>query len=440
LRDIAKDGLMRINYAFCVFLFLAIMLPMSASRSEIVAVSYIRNYIQSNWNVNLPAPTGTIASTKYLFSAIDATNQSLNGVATSYSSGASATGGIVGKTLADKELTSGKIKYCAPGTYLAAGNNDCQNCGAGYYCTGGSNRQECTYGTGGCPELNHTYDELPKFEVSLMVYDFRCEYSGKDISIYLSAQGNFTIDWGDGSAVENITRTDTTLTDYSHKYTANGVYTVTLRGRATGYSSDEYTAAVRFSAQDNTHASLIKTLKGDLGAIFPILNSSDTGSPRFIETFTNSIELTSIPENLFAGLQGPPVSRMFYGTFHYCTSLTSIPAGLFAGISGPPAEHMFNSTFYGCMGLTSIPENLFGNLSGPPAPYMFAYTFTGCMGLTGPSAKIGGQYLYELFPTATTYHTRSCYYRASGLDDYDSMPDAWKNYQAFSPPMPPIPC
>jgi hypothetical protein len=135
------------------------MLIIFPAHSEIVAVSYIRNYIQSNWNISLPVPTGTIASTKYLFSAIDATNQSLNGVATSYSS--SASGGIVGKTLADRELTSGKIKYCAPGTYLVAGNNDCQNCGAGYYCTGGSHRQECTYKIATCPGINHFVENVP---------------------------------------------------------------------------------------------------------------------------------------------------------------------------------------------------------------------------------------------------------------------------------------
>jgi hypothetical protein len=142
-----------------LFAFLSLsLLIIFPSRSEIVAVSYIRNYIQNNWNVSLPAPTGTIASTKYLFSAIDATNQSLNGVATSYSS--SAAGGIVGRTLADRELSS-KIKYCAPGTYLAAGNNDCQNCGAGYYCEGGAHRQECVYKIATCPEINHSAENIP---------------------------------------------------------------------------------------------------------------------------------------------------------------------------------------------------------------------------------------------------------------------------------------
>jgi hypothetical protein len=135
---------------------------------------------------------------------------------------------------------------------------------------------------------------------------------------------------------------------------------------------------------------------------------------------------------LFAGIQGVPANHMFNTTFAYCTGLTSIPENLFAGISGAPAIGMFYYTFQNCRRLTSIPAELFGNLldadSGEyiPEQGMFNGTFYECSGLTGPSATLGGQYLYNLFPAATTNHVDECYRGATGLDDYDSMPSDWK--------------
>jgi hypothetical protein len=99
---------------------------------------------------------------------------------------------------------------------------------------------------------------------------------------------------------------------------------------------------------------------------------------------------------------------------------------LFAGIQGPPAEYMFSWTFQYCTGLTSIPADLFSGIQGPPAQGMFERTFDSCTGLTGPSATSNGQYLYNLFPTATSAHVESCYYGANKLSDYSSIPSAWK--------------
>ena len=134
----------------------------------------------------------------------------------------------------------------------------------------------------------------------------------------------------------------------------------------------------------------------------------------------------AIPDGLFGNLTGAPASGMFSHTFHVCSGLTgAIPDGLFAGISGAPASNMFDYTFYGCSGLTSIPENLFGNISGTAQSSMFNRTFYNCTSLTGPSARINGQYLYEIWPDATTQFG-DMYYRATGLSDYSNIPAAWK--------------
>lgn len=116
---------------------------------------------------------------------------------------------------------------------------------------------------------------------------------------------------------------------------------------------------------------------------------------------------------------------MFAGTFSGCVGLKTIPENLFAGISGAPAYGMFGDTFYGCTGLTTIPENLFGDISGPAVPDMFAYMFDGCTGLTGPSAKIGGKYLYEIWPDATAEQVGNMYKYCTGLSDYCDIPGIW---------------
>ena len=269
----------------------------------------------------------------------------------------------------------------------------------------------------------------------------------------ISAAGDFTIDWGDGD-VETINKTNTTNTTYSHTYDSAGEYTIGIGGEATAYHSSPSTAAISFSVNDNTAG-----ISGSLGAIFGTL--SDGTNPGFHQTFYSNSNLTGeIPADLFAGISGKPVSGMFNGTFEGCDGLTgTIPENLFAGISGKPATDMFHSTFRYCSGLTgSIPENLFGNISGAPATamfistfegcsgltgeiplglfgnltnsprtWMFRQTFSGCSGLTGPSARMpDGTYLYDFFTGATTSHVEDMYRGATGLEDYSSIPTAWK--------------
>ena len=151
----------------------------------------------------------------------------------------------------------------------------------------------------------------------------------------------------------------------------------------------------------------------------------------FDTTFYNCSNLSgSIPVGLFGDISGAPAAYMFANTFNGCTGLTgSIPSGLFGNISGTPVEAMFGGTFYGCSKLTGpIPVGLFGNISGTPASWMFNGTFQGCSKLTGESALMpdGTTHLYEQFPTASGTDCDNCYFDATGLNDYATMPEAWK--------------
>jgi hypothetical protein len=306
-------------------------------------------------------------------------------------------------------------------------------------------------------------------------------------SFQISAAGTFRVLWGDGSAVQVITKTNTTNTTYSHTYTTAGTYTIRLNGLATSYNTGTTTPAITFNAT-NPQANLVG-IAGNLGKVFPILNTSSSGRPRFYRTFYNCTNLAgpipkalfaglngspatymfqstfegcsnltgAIPSGLFTGLSGAPATYMFANTFYGCTKLTGIPAGLFAGITGAPATYMFNNTFYGCTGLqgvvpnifvglsgapasnmfngtfyncsglTGIAQGIFGNITGTAATNMFANTFYGCTGLTGPSARnSGGTYLYSTWPSARTNQVGSMYRNATGLSDYSAIPSNWK--------------
>ena len=148
----------------------------------------------------------------------------------------------------------------------------------------------------------------------------------------------------------------------------------------------------------------------------------------FYRTFLDCSNLTgSIPSGLFGNISGAPAASMFYGTFYNCSKLTGpIPSGLFGDISGAPAAYMFYYTFYNCSKLKgSIPVGLFGDISGAPALNMFYATFYNCSNLTGESALMpdGTTHLYEQFPTSGGIN---CYYGATGLNDYATIPAAWK--------------
>ena len=274
--------------------------------------------------------------------------------------------------------------------------------------------------------LGATTNEYPSAP-SDAVYDFYLTTtSDTDVFVMrISAAGEFYIDWGDGKT-EWITKSDTTNMTFGHEYASKGGYNIRLGGQATAYNTNASIAAISFNV--NLSETNIASIDGSLGAIFGTLGSDTNNQPSFYWTFSGASNMTgSIPENLFVGISGAPASNMFSRTFYGCSGLTgAIPDGLFGNLTGAPAVAMFASTFSYCSGLTSIPENLFGNISGTAKDGMFSQTFYNCTSLTGPSARINGQYLYEIWPSATSTQVGDMYYKATKLSDYSNIPTVWK--------------
>ena len=303
--------------------------------SPVVNVKYIHDAILAKWNVSVGYNSAltnksVAANMKYLLAAIDVANKKIGGSSKVYSGTSYATSYAVNKRTADNAI---KNLIKKPRTF---------------------------------PFTATTSSDTSSF------------------SFNISAAGEFWVDWGDGSDIQVITKSNTNNQTISHTYTTAAAYTIRMGGRATKYYNGNSTAAISFLGNTS-----LTSVSGSLGKIFPTLSS--TSQPRFYRTFYGCTNLTSVPETLLSGVYGAPIRNMFTEMFYNCTALTEIPAKLFSTIRGAPAMGLFNGTFYGCTGLTSIPDGLFSGLSGAPAGSMFRYVFYGCSGLTGkiPSNLFG---------------------------------------------------
>ncbi|MBP5364133.1 MAG: leucine-rich repeat protein [Alphaproteobacteria bacterium] len=319
---------------------------------------------------------------------------------------------------------------CPAGTYKdVAGNEACSACGVGTYmsgtgatecdaCTNGPANSTYTSGGGSTNTCEWSCDsgtiptgtscDIPKFEVTTTELD-----AGTTFTFTLSAQGTFYVDWGDGSAVQTITRSDTTATDYSHTYETAGSYTIKFSSSGiTAYNEDTTTAAISFYKSSGGSQGKIASLSGSLGALFPTLASSSGGRyARFINTFRGATNLTSLPSTLFSGVASSG-TYLFYGTFYGCTGLTSngIPSTLFSSVT-TGGTRTFYETFRGCTGLTTIPSGLFSTVTtNSNSSYLYVGTFRGCTGLTEiPSG------LFSRVTTTSTYMFQNTFYGCTGL-------------------------
>ena len=180
---------------------------------------------------------------------------------------------------------------------------------------------------------------------------------GGKFQFYMSAMGTFYVDCGAGGTLSSsasdvsgvtITRSNTTGATYTCTYTGN---TNTKKIRFGGIAStgsayvsgtNANAAAIRF----NVTPTLVASISGSLGALFPSRGTASAQQPRFYRTFYGCTNLTNIPADLFSGVTGT-ATYMFYQTFYNCSGLTGyIPAGLFDKITTYSTSMMTNM-FYG---------------------------------------------------------------------------------------------
>ena len=408
-----------LSAVFALFMFVPF-----AHSAEMVNVEYVHKVLLNRWGIDLPYNPAlknpqVAANMKYLLTVVDIANAYLNG---------------------KKTTDYGNGEYAT----LAAADTIATN------------------------TAMDTLVNMPTFTITTTP-------DTTSFMLVIGASGNFVIDWGDGNT-EKILNKTIGMGVYEHTYATAGTYEIKLSGRATGYPTLNMDTGDGMVFSVMNSGPNVAKISGKLGQIFSTL--PDGTNPNFAAAFAEATNLTEIPADLFDGVSGAPVLGMFGGTFSDTgitsipdglfdgivgapvlgmfsgtfyntpitsipdglfdgivgapavrmftatfsdTQITSIPDGLFAGISGAPAESMFASTFENTP-ITSIPENLFGDISGAKTYGMFDKTFSNCTSLTGPSARIGGKYLYEIWPD----YNGGTYRNATGLSDYYQMPSRWR--------------
>ena len=457
-----------------LLILFGVLFVSGAYSAQIANVEYVHKMIEQTWDITVPYNSALnsvkqIANMKYLLSAIDVANHMLNGSATTdYGNGEFAT-----TQVADTDTVNTAVE-----TLIT------DNGGRNYkfFITTTSNTTSFSFSISAAGEFYVDWGDGTRNKIT------RTNTQELEYSHNYSTAGTYTIKIG-GKATAYNTSTTTAAISFCVNYSDTqskkiasidgslGAIFGTLSSdtnnqpsfyqtfydatNMTGSIPSDLFAGISGAPASSMFSSTFQNCSGLTGAIPDGLFGNLTGAPAeymfnltfagcsgltgaipdglfagisgepklgmFWSTFSSCSGLTSIPENLFAGISGAPASYMFNNTFSGCRGLTgAIPSDLFAGISGAPAEGMFNSTFFNCSGLTSIPENLFGNISGTAKNYMFYSTFYNCTSLTGPSARINGQYLYEIWPSATSTQVGDMYYNATGLSDYATMPTVWK--------------
>ena len=181
-----------------------------ANAADIATVRYVHELLEHNYGVYVPvndtltdADLDVPANMEYLLTVVDIANEFITGVPTTYSSNIYATD--------DAADTVATIQ---------------------------------AYNT-----------LLKEMEVLDQEYPFELTVTGSSFSFTMSAQGDFYVDWGDGT-LETITKTNTNNTTYSHTFSGYGTYMVRLGGLATDYNDDITTAAISF--YNDTSASTIQ--------------------------------------------------------------------------------------------------------------------------------------------------------------------------------------
>lgn len=158
-----------------------------------------------------------------------------------------------------------------------------------------------------------------------------------------------------------------------------------------------------------------------LSAITDNLFINCYNATNFSQVFQGCKSLTNIPNNLFANCIN---ATNFNNIFNGCSNLISIPEDLFKNNINATN---FERVFYGLTKLQAIPNNVFDNNKNAVS---FTRTFENCSGLTGntPTGTDG----LELWERAgqpgypSSIYGTQCFYRATRLTNYSSIPTGWK--------------
>lgn len=271
--------------------------------------------------------------------------------------------------------------------------------------------------------INKESKKVAERDVDAQLLAFVTEWTVKDndtivlpISYTYEEDNDFFVNWGDGSAVENIKG----VLDQapSHTYSKAGKYHISITGICSYFDLSSITAQypdvpqkltklVSWGEIEARYYSFTNAvnLAGEIPS--PAKNSfKHIGEFEYLFNHCQSIE--TIPADLFKNI--PEQVQNFNGAFNKCEKLKYIPNGLFDEANNATD---FSKCFSGCSSLKQIPENLFKNNKQVTT---FEKTFRECIGLTSIPVN-----LFNYNQKASNFR-----YTFADSDNLASVPKLWE--------------
>ena len=241
--------------------------------------------------------------------------------------------------------------------------------------------------------------------------------SGEDgtvvLPIYNYNGESKTINWGDGTVVEMDE-----IASKEGKLASKEIYLAASDPNGISHTYSEKNKEFIITVIGKCQSIYVGYGNVTKDKIIEIVQWGETGLERInLSECTKLRKIASPSENSFSNMYADGFRSAFRG----CTSLTEIPEDLF---SNCPQVTSFRETFESCTSLTEIPTNLFSNCLNVES---FFWTFGDCTALTGEVPKLwervpnGAENGYEGTPDGN-----SCFAYATGLSNYNDIPEYWK--------------
>ena len=238
--------------------------------------------------------------------------------------------------------------------------------------------------------INKESKKVAERDVDAQLLAFVTEWTVDDndtivlpISYEYEGDNDFFVNWGDGSAVENIKG----VLDQapSHTYSKAGKYHISITGICSYFDLSSIIEQYPEVPQKLTKLVSWGEIEAKRYGFTNAVNlAGEIPSPAknsfkhikdFSYLFYHCQSIETIPADLFKNI--PEQVQDFNGAFNRCEKLKYIPNGLFDEANNATN---FRKCFHGCSSLTQIPENLFKNNTQVTT---FENTFCECTGLTG---------------------------------------------------------
>ena len=248
--------------------------------------------------------------------------------------------------------------------------------------------------------------------------------SGEDgtvvLPIYEGDEGTlYQVDWGDGTKGKDNKYYADTKTKKLASLDNTKIAARPGRGITHIFEEKNKEFIVTITGKCDGISSSLSNVTKD--KIIEIVQWGETGLESiYLGECTKLRKIASPSENSFNKIESDGATG-FENAFSGCTSLTEIPEDLF---SNCPQVTSFRETFKSCTNLTEIPTNLFSNCLNVKS---FFWTFANCTALTGEAPK-----LWERVPNGAeneyvgTPSGSCCFLNATGLSNYNDIPESWK--------------